>query len=82
MSIDPKRPEGVIQIEYHHLGERQSIAEGIWGNALLNHNAGIGRFKLLGRLFDHAGSQEQKSRGDRSQQCDIQMLGPIRVNVG
>lgn len=61
MCIYPKRPKCVIQIEHHHLGKRQSVAEGIWSNTLLNHNARVGRFELFYRLFNHVRSQEQKS---------------------
>ncbi len=60
MRIYPKRPESVIQIEHHHFGKGQSIAEGFWSDALLDHNAGVGRFELLDGLFTHVGGQEQK----------------------
>lgn len=75
MGIHPKRPERVIQIEHHHLGKGQSVAEGLWTYALLNHDTGAGRFELLYRLFDHVGGEEKESGQDQKGRYERQRAG-------
>lgn len=71
MRVYPKRPKCVIQIEYQHLGKGQSIAECIWSNTLLKHNASIRRFQLLCGLFDHIRDQEHNGGQDDKLQYEI-----------
>lgn len=77
MCIYPEGPECVIQIEYHHPGKGQPIAESIWSNALLNEDAGVGWVDLLYRLFDHVRGrgQEQKSGQGQKRRYEKQRSG-------
>ena len=59
MSVDPKRPERVVQIEDDHFWERQTVCESFWSADLVIEDGG--RYASYGRsclLFYHLGEIE------------------------